>query len=79
MEVSETNLQETIPTSKVDYQLKIQENKLNNFSNFFNKSYLESVDVDNDTLIFQKKYAEPLRMKIKEFGLKETVYRKLTG
>jgi len=79
MEVSETNLQETIPTSKDDYQLKIQENKLNNFSNFFNKSYLESVDVDNDTLIFQKKYAEPLRMKIKEFGLKETVYRKLTG
>lgn len=79
IDVSEDSLKETIPTSKDDYTNKIQENKLNNFSNFFNKSYLESVDVDNDTLIFQKKYAEPLRMKIKDFGLKESIYKNTPG
>lgn len=79
IDVSEDSLKETIPTSKDDYTNRIQENKLNNFSNFFNKSYLESVDVDKDTLIFQKKYAEPLRMKIKDFGLKESIYRNIPG
>ena len=79
IDVSEDSLKETIPTSKDDYTNRIQENKLNNFSNFFNKSYLESVDVDKDTLIFQKKYAEPLRMKIKDFGLKESIYRSIPG
>ena len=79
MEVTENSLQETVPTNKDDYQSKIQENKLNNFSNFFNKSYLESIDVNDDTLIFQKKYADPLRMRIKEFGIKENVYNNLSG
>lgn len=79
LEVTADNLQEMVPTNKDDYKLKIQENKMNNFSNFFNRSYLESIDVDDDTIVFQKKYAEPLRMKIKDFGLKESIYNQLPG
>lgn len=79
VDVSEENLKETIPTSKEDYEISIQENRLNNFSNFFGRSYLESIAADDDTLIFQKMYAEPLRMKIKDAGLTESVYNKLKG
>ncbi len=79
VEVSEENLKETIPTSKEDYEISIQENRLNNFSNFFERSYLESITADNDTLVFQKMYAEPLRMRIKDSGLKENVYNALQG
>ena len=73
------NLNEMIPTSPNDYEIKIKENSLNNFSNFFNKSYLESISVDNDDLVFQKKYAEPLRMRIKGFGSRSEVYESLPG
>ncbi len=79
IDVNESNLRETIPTNKEDYEKTIQENKLNNFSNFFGKSFLENIDVVDDTIVFQKKYAEPLRMRIKEAGLKEDVYGKNPG
>ena len=72
-------LQETIPTDKNSYEVAIKENSLNNFSNFFNKSYLESISVDNDDLVFQKKYSEPLRMRIKGFGERYQVYESLPG
>lgn len=79
LDVTEDNLRETIPSTKDDYERTIQENRLNNFSNFFNKSFLENIDIENDTLIFQKKYADPLRMRIKDAGLRETVYAKNLG
>ncbi len=79
IDVNETNLRETIPTSKDDYERNIQENVLNNFSNFFGRSYLENINIDNDDLVFQKLYAEPLRMRIKDAGLTENVYSKLEG
>lgn len=79
IDVNETSLRETIPTNKDDYEQSIKENTLNNFSNFFGRSYLESIHVDNNDLVFQKKYAEPLRMRIKEFGIKESIYNSTEG
>lgn len=75
----ENNLRETIPSSKDAYEQTIQENHMNNFSNFFNRSYLENVNVENDDIIFQKKYAEPLRMRIAAFGPKAEVYDSIEG
>lgn len=79
MDVNEQSLRETIPTSKDDYDISIKENRLNNFSNFFGRSYLESLHIENDDLVFQKKYAEPLRMRIKGFGVKESIYNSAEG
>lgn len=77
--VSLDALSETIPVTKDDYEIAIQENKLNNFSNFFSRSYLEHINVNDDDIVFQKMYAEPLRMRIKDSGLKESVYEKIQG
>ena len=77
--VSITALSETVPKSKDDYQISIQENKLNNFSNFFGRSYLENISVQDDDITFQRMYAEPLRMRIKDAGLREHVYNNLPG
>jgi hypothetical protein len=77
--VSTTALSETIPKNKDDYQISIQENKLNNFSNFFGRSYLENISVQDDDITFQRMYAEPLRMRIKDAGLRENVYNNLPG
>lgn len=76
---SQESLTETIPTSKDDYRVKIQENNLNNFSNFFGRSYVENISVDDEDIVFQKKYSDPLRLRIKQFGSKNDVYEALPG
>lgn len=73
------NLSAHVPTSKEEYEERINNNHLNNFSNFFHRSYLESINIDDDELIFQKHFAEPLRMKIIDFGNKHEIYEKLNG
>lgn len=76
---SEETLSQTIPTSKQDYEVAIKESTLNNFSNFFNKSFIEAVNVDNDDLVFQKMYADDLRMRIRGFGSSREVFESLPG
>ena len=73
------NLDEMIPQTKEDYEVSVQEGVINNFSNFFGRSYLESVSVDHEDIVFQKKYAEPLRMRIADFGTKAEVYNNIVG
>lgn len=77
--VNQETLSETIPTSKQDYEVTIKENVLNNFSNFFNRSFIESINVDNDDIIFQRMFSDPLRMRIKNFGTTQQVYESLPG
>lgn len=78
-DANEENLRETIPNSKEDYEIQIQEGTMNNFSNFFSRSYLESISADENDLVFKKMYAEPLRMRIKDFGQKHEVYANVPG
>lgn len=73
------NLISHIPISKEDYEGKLNEQYLDNFHNFFNRSYLDSINVDENDIIFQKRFAEPLRMKIVNFGNKSDVYSSVEG
>lgn len=79
MPVDEQTLQETIPVSKQDYDVHIKEHNLNNFSNFFSQSYLENIHLNNDDIVFQKMYSDPLRMKILNAGPKQEIYESLEG
>ena len=72
-------LNDFVPLSKDDYDVSIKEHSLNNFSNFFNKSYLENIDVKEDDITFQKMYSDPLRMRILDAGPTEQVYESLNG
>lgn len=71
--VNEENLK-MIPTSKDEYDRFINEASVNNFSTFFNRSYLESINIDNDDLVFQKMYSGPLRLKIVDAGPTKEIY-----
>lgn len=75
----EQTLQETIPTSKQDYEVTIKEHSLNNFSNFFNRSYLDEINVDDNNITFQKMYSDPLRMRIIDAGSKKEIYESTKG
>lgn len=75
----EQTLQEAIPVNKQDYEVTIKEQSLNNFSNFFNRSYLEAINLKEDDIVFQKIYSDPLRMRILGAGPTQQVYESLNG
>lgn len=77
--VSQEALTEVIPGSGDEYDMRIKESRINNFSNFFNRSYLEALSIDQDDLVFRKMYSEPLRMRIKGFGTSQEIYESLSG
>lgn len=79
MPATEEELTANIPATSQDYETQLGENVMNNFTNFFNKSYLESVYVENDDIVFQRKYSEPLRMRIKDFGPRPDIYASIQG
>jgi hypothetical protein len=73
------SLKEYVPASANDYKIRKDQQYLNNFSNFFNRSYLENINVEDDDIIFQKRYAEPLRMRIMAYGKKNEIYDNVPG
>lgn len=63
------NLSNDIPLTSESYQSTVTESNMNNFRNFFNKSYLESIDIDeDDELILKRAWAEPIGFRVKDFG-----------
>ena len=52
---------------------------MNNFSNFFNRSFIENIDVLEDDIRFEKMFSESIKMTIKDFGIKEEVYNNIPG
>ena len=77
--VSEENLTSFIPTNKDDYNLLVKQHSLDNFSNFFSKSFLEDIHLNGDDIVFQKKYNDPLRMKILNSGPSDQVFNSAAG
>lgn len=61
-------LEEMLPTSSDDYDVKVNESNLENYKNFFNRSFVEDVHMEDDTLIIKKAYADPIAFKVVDFG-----------
>ena len=45
LDCSEANLAEMIPTDKDAYDIRVNESNMDNYKNFFNKSYAEQVEM----------------------------------
>lgn len=73
-----TELEKTIPLDPKNYNQKVNESNLENYKNFFNKSFLESVDMIGDVIKLKKKYAEPLYFKFIEFNEHQKIMSSLT-
>ena len=68
MNLDQETLESNIPTSSDDYGIKVNESNLENYKNFFNKSFVESVDMWDDVLCIKKSYADPVFFKFVDFG-----------
>jgi hypothetical protein len=63
------SLSEQIPLDTDSYNNIVNESNMNNFKNFFNRSYLEEIDLNEDQELFIKKaYADTVAFKVKDFG-----------
>ena len=72
-------LNKAIPTNANEYEDRVASNQMNNFSNFFNRSFIENIDVLEDDIRFEKMFSESIKMKIKDFGIREDVYNNVPG
>jgi hypothetical protein len=74
MDANADNLSETIPVDPDSYEGVVSESNIENYKNFFNRSYVESVDMLDDILSIKKKFAEPLKFQMINFGEREAIY-----
>lgn len=51
-----------------DILTDMSESNLNNYKNFFNKSFVESIVMTGNKLTIKKKYADPVQFKFVDFG-----------
>jgi len=66
--ISQDALGEDIPATSDEYNSRVNESRLENYKNFFSKSFLETVEMDDDTLIIKKLYADPIKFKFIDIG-----------
>ena len=62
------SLEEDIPLDSDNYGVKVNEANLENYKNFFSRSYVESIDMWDDVLTISKKWADPLSFRFVDFG-----------
>lgn len=67
-EFNSANLEEVLPTTADDYNIAIQEGRMQNYKNFFNKSFVEDVYMEDDLLVINKSFADPVAFKFVDFG-----------
>ena len=67
-DLTQESLEETIPLKPDDYGLKVNESNLDNYKNFFSKSFVENVYMEDDIIVIKKAYADPVAFKYIDFG-----------
>jgi hypothetical protein len=72
------NIQQYVPEDPDNYGIVANESNMNNFKNFFSKSFVESIDMLDDILTIKKMYADPIRFKFVDFGDRENILNNLT-
>lgn len=67
-DLSQENLEEMIPMTSEDYGVKVNESNMDNYKNFFNRSFVEDISMLDETIVIKKAYADPVAFKFIDFG-----------
>ena len=73
----EQTISETVPLDVDGYEIRVNEANMENYKNFFNKSYLDSVELLQDDITFKKIWAQPLKFKVNSFGKHDDIHNKI--
>lgn len=78
-DATEENLAAAIPTDKDSYEIATNKNMLENFSNFFASSYVDNINVIEESISFKKPQSIPVTFSIVTSGTKTEVYEAVQG
>ena len=71
--------QALVPDAPENYGIIAVESNLNNFKNFFNKSFVETVDMKHNMLTIKKAYADPLVFEFIDFDTNHNIFESIEG
>lgn len=78
-EATKENLAAAIPMDKESYKSVTQRFKLDNFTEFFSRSYADNMQVLDESLSFKRTYSGPVSFNIITSGPKAEVYASVKG
>jgi hypothetical protein len=78
-DVSQESLEELVPNDPSKYGIKIEETRIENYKEFFTKSYLDSIDLIENKLHICKKFADPLAFEYIDFGNATEIHESIEG
>jgi hypothetical protein len=73
------NLELAVPKDKNAYNNATEEQPLNNFSNFFSKSYADSINIVGESITFKRPFSGTVTFEILNSGTTQTVYESVKG
>lgn len=78
-EATEEHLDLIVPKDGQSYKVATNQNRLNNFSNFFSNSYADEVTVNENKISFKQKTKEPIEFEIIDAGPRYRIYEVIEG
>ena len=73
------NLKQYVPNDSKNYGINRSETAMENYKNFFNKSFVEDISMYKDIIKFKKAYADPIEFEMINFDDKKTVRETIEG
>ena len=67
-DVTEDNISKLVPTDKELYDSQMQNTQMESYKDFFNKSFVESIDMIEDIICIKKAYADPVYFRFVDYG-----------
>ena len=74
----QTTLETIVPKDSNEYGIRKNETAMENYKNFFANSYVDDVIMEDNHIVFSKKYAEPLRFRFVDQGITVNKLREIT-
>lgn len=78
MPATEENLEKQVISDPARYGIDLKMAENHNVDNFFKKSHVDSIRIDENILTLQKVYADPIQFKVIDFATYNEVHNNLT-
>jgi hypothetical protein len=73
------NLDAAVPKDKDAYKVATESNKLNNFQEFFKRSYADNIEMLDESIRFKKVYSGDISFDVIASGSKENIHNMIKG
>lgn len=76
--LTQESLDEMLPNDPSLYDIMINESRIENYKHFFSRSYVDNIEMIEDTLRIKKIYADALEFRFIDFGDRDKIQESIT-